>query len=68
MNKPYSELSFSVDLIEEEFGLKNPIEIVDKIEEVFNMSFTIHQVADYLDINRQDYELESKKQYYLINY
>ncbi len=68
MNKPYSELSFAVDLIQEEFGLKNPIEIVDKIEEVFDMSFTIHQVADYLDINRQDYELESKKQYYLINY
>lgn len=68
MNKPYSELSFAVDLIQEEFGLKNPIEIVDKIEEELNIYVTIHQVADYLDINRQDYEKESQKQYYTTNY
>ena len=37
MNKPYSELNFAVDLIQEEFGLKNPIEISEKIHNELNI-------------------------------
>lgn len=64
MNKPYSELNFAVDLIQEEFGLKNPIEISEKIHNELNIDLSIHAIADYLDINRQDYEKESNKMYY----
>lgn len=68
MTKPYSELSFAVDLIIEKFGLKNPIEISEKIYDELDIDISIHAIADYLDINRQDYEKESQKQYYNTNY
>lgn len=67
--KPYSEFSFAVDLITEEFKLINPIDIVDKVEEELGIELSIHAVSDYLDINRnEDFELENNKIYYEINY
>jgi capsular polysaccharide biosynthesis protein len=69
MKKNYSELSFSVDLIQEEFKLNNPIHIVDKVQEELGIELSIHAVSDYLDINRQeDYEMESHKQDYFNQY
>lgn len=65
MAKLYSHLSVAVDLIQSEMKLQNAIEIADAIEIHLGLEFSIHQISDYLDINRmENYEYESK----LINY
>lgn len=68
INKPYSELSFAVDLVIEEYKTSNPIKISELIWENLGICISIHAISDYLDINRQNYELESKREYYKINY
>lgn len=68
ITKPYSELSFAVDLVMEEYKTSNPIKISELIWENLEMCISIHEIADYLDINRKDYELESRKEYYKLNY
>lgn len=67
MVKQYSELSVAIDLIQNEYKTSNPIIIAEKLKEIFDMSYTIHQIADYLDIS-EDFELESAKVYYQLNY
>jgi len=65
MAKLYSHLSVAVDLIQSEMKLTNAIEIAEAIETHLGLEFSIHQISDYLDINRmENYEYESK----LINY
>lgn len=65
MAKLYSHLSVAVDLIQSEMKLTNPIEIAEAIEVHLGLEFSIHQISDYLDINRmENYEYESK----LLNY
>lgn len=65
MAKLYSHLSVAVDLIQSELKLQNAIEIAEAIEIHLGLEFSIHQISDYLDINRmENYEYESK----LINY
>lgn len=65
MAKLYSHLSVAVDLIQSELKLQNAIEIAEAIEVHLGLEFSIHQISDYLDINRmENYEYESK----LINY
>lgn len=60
-NKPYSKVSFAIDLIMDFYETTNPIIIAEKAKEDLDVSLTIHQVEDYLDINRkEDYEKESK--------
>jgi len=66
--KPYSELSIAIDLIIEEHKTSNPIEISEFIWEDLNICVSIHEISDYLDINRNNYNLESKKEYYKLNY
>ena len=67
MNK--SEYIFAIDIIMEEFKLTNPILISEKIQEDLDMEVTIHQVMDYLEINQENWEIESQKiQYYENNY
>ena len=66
--KKYSELSFSIDLIIEEYNTTNPIVIAEKAKLDLNIDLSIHAISDYLDINSIDYELESRKQYYQLNY
>jgi len=66
--KPYSELSMAVDLIMEEYKTSNPIEISEFIWESLGLCISIHAIADYLDMNRIDYEVESIKQYYNLIY
>ncbi len=63
MTKPYSQLAVAVDLVMNEYKVSNPIEIVELIKQDLSLYFTVHQVMDYLDINKkEDYEKESQKQ------
>ncbi len=63
MTKPYSQLALAIDLVMNEYKVSNPIEIVELIQQDLNLYFTVHQVMDYLDINKkEDYEKESQKQ------
>ena len=63
MTKPYSQLALAVDLVMNEYKVNNPIEIVELIQKDLDLYFTVHQVMDYLDINKkEDYEKESQKQ------
>ncbi len=63
MTKPYSQLAIAVDLVVNEYKINNPIEIVELMQQDLNLYFTVHQVMDYLDINKkEDYEKESQKQ------
>ena len=63
MIKPYSQLAIAVDLVSYEYKVSNPIEIVELIQQDLSLYFTVHQVMDYLDINKkEDYEKESQKQ------
>ena len=65
----YSQLGLAIDLVVNEYGTSNPIEIVEKIQEDLGLYFTIHQVMDYLDINKlEDYEKESESQEYKMYY
>lgn len=64
----YSDFSFAIDLVMNIYQTSNPIILAEKIEEDLGLEFTIHQIADYLDINKmEDYEKESNKQNYKIN-
>ena len=67
MNKP--EYIFAIDLVMEQHQITNPILISEKIQEDLEMDITIHQVMDYLEINQENWEIESQKiQYYKTNY
>ena len=63
MDIKYSQLALAVDLVMNEYKVNNPIEIVELIQQDLSLYFTVHQVMDYLDINKkEDYEKESQKQ------
>ena len=63
MDIKYSQLALAVDLVMNEYKVNNPIEIVELIQKDLDLYFTVHQVMDYLDINKkEDYEKESQKQ------
>lgn len=67
MNKP--EYIFAIDLIIEEFKLSNSILISEKIAEELDMEVSIFQIADYLEINQENWLQESQKiNYYENNY
>ena len=58
-----SSMALAVDLVMNEYKVNNPIEIVELIQQDLSLYFTVHQVMDYLDINKkEDYEKESQKQ------
>lgn len=63
------EYIFAIDLVMEEHKITNPILISEKIQEDLNMEVSIHQVMDYLEINQENWEVESQKiNYYENNY
>ena len=63
------EYIFAIDLVMEEHKITNPILIAEKIQEDLKMEVTIHQVMDYLEINQESWEIESRKiNYYENNY
>lgn len=67
MTKP--EYVFAIDLVMEQHQINNPILISEKIQEDLEMDVTIHQVMDYLEINQENWEIESEKiNYYEQNY
>jgi hypothetical protein len=66
-NKP--EYIFAIDLVMEQHQITNPILISEKIQEDLEMDVTIHQVMDYLEINQENWKVESQKiNYYENNY
>ena len=65
----YSQLALAVDLVSYEYKISNPIIIAEKIEEDLGLEYSIHQIADYLCINKlEDYEKQSNKIEYEQNY
>lgn len=66
-NKP--EYIFAIDLVMEQHKITNPILISEKIQEDLDMEVSIFQVMDYLEINQENWEIESQKiNYYENNY
>ena len=66
-NKP--EYIFAIDLVMKQHQITNPVLISEKIQEDLEMDVTIHQVMDYLEINQENWEVESQKiNYYENNY
>ena len=58
-----------IDLIIEIYKVSNPIIISELIEKEFETEVSIFQIADYLEINQESWEIESQKiQYYETNY
>ena len=69
MSDKILEYIFAIDLVMEEYQITNPILISEKIQDDLEMDVTIHQVMDYLEINQENWEIESQKiQYYETNY
>jgi len=65
----YPEYIFAIDLVMEEHKITNPILIAEKIQEDLEMEVSIHVINDYLEINQEDWEIESNKiKYYENNY
>jgi len=58
-----------IDLIIEIYKVSNPIIISELIEKEFETEVSIFQIADYLEINQENWEIESNKiKYYENNY
>ena len=58
-----------IDLIIEVYKVSNPIIISELIEKEFETEVSIFQVMDYLEINQDNWEIESQKiEYYENNY
>ena len=58
-----------IDLIIEIYKVSNPIIISELIEKEFETEVSIFQIADYLEINQENWEIESQKiNYYENNY
>ena len=57
----YSQLRMAIDVISFQHRTTNPIILAEKIHEDLGLEYSIHQISDYLEINRQeDYELQSR--------
>ena len=58
-----------IDLIIEIYKVSNPIIISELIEKEFETEVSIFQIADYLEISKESWEIESQKiNYYENNY
>ena len=58
-----------IDLIIEVYKVSNPIIISELIEKEFETEVSIFQIMDYLEINQENWEVESQKiNYYETNY
>ena len=63
------EYIIMIDLIIEVYKVSNPIIISELIEKEFETEISICQIADYLEINQENWEVESQKiNYYENNY
>lgn len=60
--KLYSQIAMAIDLVAFEYKTGNPVVIAEKIHEDLGLDYSIHQISDYLEINRNiDYEKQSRK-------
>lgn len=60
--KLYSQMAMAIDLVSFEYRTGNPIILAEKIHQDLGIDYSIHQISDYLDINRiDDYEKQSKQ-------
>lgn len=60
--KLYSQISMAIDLVAYEYQTGNPIIIAEKIHEDLGLDYSIHQIADHLDVHRmEDWEKPSRK-------
>ena len=50
-----------IDLIIEIYKVSNPIIISELIEKEFETEVSIFQIMDYLEINQENWEIESQK-------
>jgi hypothetical protein len=66
INQP--EYVFAIDLVMEEHNITNPILISEQIQKDLDMDVTIHQIMDYLEIDNENWKLESDKIKYYENY
>ena len=57
-----------IDLIIEIYKVSNPIIISELIEKEFQTEVSIFQIIDYLEINQENWEIESNKINYYENY
>jgi len=65
--KSYESVALAVDLIAHEYQTKDPLIIFEKIATDLEISVTIHQIMDYLEVDRENFENESNKlKYYSI--
>lgn len=63
--KLYSQLCMAIDLVSYEYKTSNPIILSELIAKDLGLEYSIHQIADHLDINRrEDYEKQSRKAEY----
>ena len=63
------EYIIMIDLIIEIYKVSNPIIISELIEKEFETEVSIFQIADYLEINQENWVTESQKiNYYENNY
>jgi hypothetical protein len=68
MNKNQPAYIFAIDLVMEEHNVTNPILISEHIKLDLDMEVSIFQIMDYLEINNENWELESNKIKYYENY
>jgi hypothetical protein len=55
-------MAMAIDLVSFEYRTGNPIILAEKIHQDLGIDYSIHQISDYLDINRiDDYEKQSKQ-------
>ncbi len=65
--KSYKSVAFAVDLIAHEYQTKDPLIIFEKIATDLEISVTIPQIMDYLEVDRENFENESNKlKYYSV--
>jgi hypothetical protein len=63
--KLYSQLCMAIDLVSYQYKTSNPIILSELIAKDLGLEYSIHQIADHLDINRrEDYEKQSRKTEY----
>lgn len=60
MKIPYNEIIFAIDLIKDNYKNLNPFEIIQKAKEDLDVTLTIQDIQDYLQVT-EDFEMESNK-------
>ena len=58
----YSQIAMAIDLVSFEYKTGNPVLLAELIHQDLGIDYSIHQISDYLDVNKtDDYEQQSKQ-------